>query len=54
MIPQLGASLTVIIDDTSQDLKASANRTFTAHASLTIVNYNSKKIFIVQATGINE
>jgi hypothetical protein len=48
-MPQFGASLTIVIDDTSK-AKAKTNETFIVQVSLTIVTYDHKNMFIVQAT----
>jgi hypothetical protein len=46
---QFGASLTIVIDDIAK-AKAKTNETFMVQASLMIVTYNCKNMFIVQAT----
>jgi hypothetical protein len=46
-MPQFGASLNIIIDVKA---KAKTNETFIVQASLTIVTYDRKNMFIVQAT----
>jgi len=48
--PQFGASLTIVVDDTSK-AKTKTNETFIVQASLTIITYDCKNMFIVQATG---
>ncbi len=49
MTPQFAASLTIVIDDTSQGY---INETFIVQASLTIITYDRKNMFIIQATGL--
>ncbi len=40
VMPQLGASLTIVIDDARVKAKASADRIFKVQASLMIVTYD--------------
>ncbi len=51
MTSVFGESLTIIIDDTSKAKeKTNENETFIVQASLTIITYDRKNMFIVQAT----
>jgi hypothetical protein len=45
VMPQFGASLTVVTDDSI--------KTFIIQASLKIVTYDCQNSFMVQATGVN-
>ncbi len=51
-MPQLGASLTIIIDTLAQ-AKARVNKIYIVQASLTIVTYSCKNI-VVQATAARD
>ena len=48
-MPQFGVSLTIVIDGYGK-AKAKTNETFIVQASLMIVTYDRKNMFIVQAT----
>jgi hypothetical protein len=50
---QTVASLTSLINDTSQGYKSKANETFIIQASLTIVTYDCQNMFIVPATELS-